>query len=89
MVFEVLNKAAAAVGVELGENIVEEDDGVFAKSLSNEGCFNEFKGEDDRASFTTRGGGVGDLVIETKDVVVAVNTETSVAKINIALGGLF
>ena len=87
--FEVLDEAAAAVGVELGENIVEEDDWVFTKSFSEKTSFDKFKSKDDRASFTTRGGSVGDLMIKTKDVVVAVNTETSVTKINIALGGLF
>ena len=89
VVFEVLDEAAAAVSVKFREDVVEEDDGVFTESLSNEGCFNKFKSKDDRAGFATRGGSISDLMIKTKDIVIAVNTKTSVSEVDIALSGLF
>ena len=88
VVLEVLNEAAAAVGVKFREDIVEENDRGFTEGFGDETSFDEFESKDDRAGFAARGGGVGDLVIETKDVVIAVDTETSVTEVNIALSGL-
>ena len=44
MVFEVVDKAFAAGGVELGEDVVEEDDGGLAEVFINEIGFDEFEG---------------------------------------------
>ena len=88
VVLEVLNEATTAVGVKFGEDIVEENDWGFAEGFGDKTGFDEFESEDDRAGFATGGGSIGDLVIETKDVVIAVDTETSVTEVNITLGGL-
>ena len=89
VVFEVFDEAAAAVSVKFREDVVEEDDGVFTESLSNEGRFNKFKSMDNRAGFTTRGGSISDLMIKTKDIVITVNAKTSVSEVDISLSGLF
>ena len=65
--------------VEFREDIIEEDDGFFVGSLGDKVGFDKFKSENDGAGFTTRGGGVGDLVVEVKNIVVTVDTERGVA----------
>lgn len=57
--------------------------------LVDEVGFDKLKGEDNRASFTTRGGTVGRTMVKLKEIIVAVDAKRGVSEVRISFEVFF